>query len=55
MLCGKLILAKLGLGLLVPNRNAERELFTKQKKIAFIALPGKGSHSRLRTVLPLRE
>ena len=41
------VLLKLGLCPLVPNRNAETEFWVKEKKIAFIALSGKGGHSRL--------
>ena len=42
-----ILLAKLGLCPLVLNRNLETEFWVKEKKIAFIALPGKGGHSRL--------
>ena len=38
---------KLSLSPQVPSRNLETEFGEKEKKIAFIALPGKGSHSRL--------
>ena len=36
------VLLKLGLCPLVPNRNAETELWVKEKKNNFITLPGKG-------------
>ena len=31
----------------MPNRNSETESWGKEKKIAFMALPGKGDHGRL--------
>ena len=31
----------------MPNRNVETEIWVKEEKIVFIALPGKGGHSRL--------
>ena len=40
-------LLKLGLCPRVPNRNAKTVFWVREKKIAFIALPGKGDHSRL--------
>ena len=39
--------AKLSLCSLLPNRNAETEFGVKQKRGAFIVLPGKGGHSGL--------
>lgn len=41
------MLLKLGLCLLVSNRNIETEFGVKEKKIAFIGLPAIGGHSRL--------
>ena len=35
------------LGSLVPDRNAEMEFWAKERRVAFIALPGKGGHSGL--------
>ena len=37
------LLPKLGLCPPVPNRNMETQFGVKEKKIAFIALPGKGA------------
>jgi len=31
---------------MVQNRNMKREFWVKEKKIAFITLPGKGGHSK---------
>lgn len=39
------VVAKLGLCSLVPNRNAETEFWVKQKRVTFTALLGKGGHS----------
>ena len=42
------LLLKLGFCPPVLNRNSETEFGVKEKKRAFIALPGEGGHSRLR-------
>ena len=44
---GEGLLLKLGPCPVVMNRNAETEFWVKEKKISFIALPGKECHSRL--------
>lgn len=44
------LLLKLGLCPWVPNRNAETEFWMKEKKLAFIALPGIGG---LSSVMPV--
>ena len=41
------LLPKLGLCPRVLNSNVETEFWVKEKKVAFIALPGKGGHGRL--------
>ena len=41
------LLPKLSLCPSMLNRNTETEFWVKEKKIACIALPGKGGHSRL--------
>ena len=41
------LLLKLGLCLPLLNRNTETEFWAKEKKDSFIALAGKGGHSRL--------
>ena len=42
-----ILMPKLSLCPLVLNGNAEIEFWVKEKKIIFIALPGKGGHDRL--------
>ena len=47
MVEAEIVLPKLGLCPPMPNKNLEPEFWVKQKKIAFIVLPGKGGHGRL--------